>query len=163
MNFLTRRSMITGAGAIVLAGGGVYYGLMRGPDSLEPAKVFAVDGVAIRGTDPVAYFTEGQPVAGRDDISQDWAGATWYFASVQNRDAFREDPSAYAPQYGGFCAWAVAAKGQLYSTQAKNWSIVEDKLYLNYSDKIQGIWEENRPGFIKQGDARWLEIIGNMG
>jgi YHS domain-containing protein len=162
MALLTRRTIIAGSGALMLAGGGAYFGLMRGPENLEPAKVFAVDGIAIRGTDPVAYFTDDQPVIGSKEFSQDWAGATWHFASAQNRDTFRVDPGAYAPQYGGFCAWAVAAKGRLYSTQPKNWTIVDGKLYLNYSDKIQMIWEEDQPGFIKQGDMRWPQLIGDM-
>ncbi|VAV87914.1 hypothetical protein MNBD_ALPHA07-2340 [hydrothermal vent metagenome] len=162
MQVLTRRNVIGGSVVGMLAGGGVYFGLLRGPETLEPAKVFAVDGIAIRGTDPVAYFTAGQPVMGRVEFSHGWAGATWYFASADNRDAFRVEPGKYAPQYGGFCAWAVAAKGRLYSTQPKNWSIVGDKLYLNYSDKIQEIWESDRQGFITQGDARWPEIIGDM-
>ncbi len=162
MHLLTRRNVIIGSGAVMLAGGGAYFGLMRGPEALAPAKVFAVDGIAIRGTDPVAYFTADQPVVGRKEFSHDWAGATWYFASAQNRDVFRAEPSQYAPQYGGFCAWAVAAKGRLYSTQPKNWSIVAGKLYLNYSDKIQDIWEADRQEFIKQGDVRWPEIIGGM-
>jgi YHS domain-containing protein len=163
MALLTRRVMITGAGALILAGIGAYFGLMRGPESLTPAKVFTVDGVAIRGTDPVAYFKQGKPVAGRAEFSADWAGATWYFANAQNREAFLADPSAYAPQYGGFCAWAVAAKGKLYSTQPGNWSIIEGKLYLNYSDDIQALWEKDPQGFIKQADQRWPEIIGDMG
>ena len=162
MLVLTRRHAMIGASAVIFAGVGAYLGVMRGPETLEPAKVFAVDGIAIRGTDPVAYFTENQPITGRKEFSHDWAGATWYFATAENRDAFRANPNAYAPQYGGFCAWAVAAKGRLYSTQPKNWSVVAGKLYLNYSDKIQDLWEADRQAFIAQGDVRWPEIIGDM-
>ncbi len=162
MALLSRRIVIAGSGALLFAGGGVYFGLMRGPEILEPAQVFAVDGVAIRGTDPVAYFTEGKPVAGKKEFSHEWAGATWYFANADNRDTFLAEPDRYAPQYGGFCAWAVAAKGRLYSTQPGNWSIVGGKLYLNYSDGIQEIWDKDRQKFIMDGDKRWPQITGGL-
>jgi YHS domain-containing protein len=119
--------------------------------------------VALGGTDPVGYFTEGRPVAGQAAHSFDWNGATWHFASAENRDAFAADPARYAPQYGGFCAWAVAEKGKLYSTQPDNWAIVEGKLYLNFNDDIQGKWQADVPGFIARGDERWPEVLKGEG
>ena len=65
-------------------------------------------GQAIRGYDPVAYFTEGRPVEGRAEFKHDWNGATWQFASAEHRALFAENPERYAPQYGGYCAWAVS-------------------------------------------------------
>jgi len=78
------------------------------PSVLPAQAVYTEDGLAIRGHDPVAYFTEGRPVRGSAEHVAEWNGATWQFASAQNRDAFLADPEAYAPQFGGFCAWAVA-------------------------------------------------------
>ncbi|HKL65907.1 MAG TPA: YHS domain-containing (seleno)protein [Roseovarius sp.] len=146
------------AGLVALAAvaGQRYLG---GFEELATAPVYAPDGVAIRGTDPVAYFTEGTAVPGTPDHALEWNGATWHFASADNRAAFADDPGAYAPQYGGFCAWAVAEKGKLYSTQPDNWAIVDDKLYLNFNDDIQARWQEDIPGFIEAGDERWPEIL----
>ncbi|MGF1474969.1 MAG: YHS domain-containing (seleno)protein [Geminicoccaceae bacterium] len=148
--------------AVAVAGvGATIYS--RLPEELEAQPVFTEDGVAIRGTDPVAYFTEGKPVQGNSAISTEWNGATWHFSSEENRDQFLSDPEAYAPQYGGFCAWAVAEKGKLYSTQPDNWSIVDGKLYLNFNDDIQAQWEQDIPAFIDQGDQRWPEILASEG
>lgn len=161
-----RRRILIGAGGLVLLAGAGFAELRLwggGFEELAAAPVFVTEGVAIRGTDPVAYFTEGRPVPGRPDFAHDWRGATWHFASAANRDAFAAAPERYAPQYGGFCAWAVAEKGKLYSTQPDNWSIVEGKLYLNFNDDIQARWESDIPGFIVQGDARWPEIVKPAG
>ena len=161
MALVTRRRLLIGAGSLgALAAAGVFtqgFGLL--PAQYAASPVFSEDGLAIRGTDPVAYFTEGQPRQGREDLSFEWTGATWRFASAENRDAFKADPVAYAPQYGGFCAWAVAAKGELYSTQPANWAIVDGKLYLNFNDDIQARWDTDIPGFIAEGDRRWPEIL----
>ncbi|WP_297771931.1 YHS domain-containing (seleno)protein [uncultured Roseovarius sp.] len=161
MAILTRRRAVFGAGAVVagtLAGLGVSW-LTPGFEELAAVPVYAEDGVAIRGTDPVAYFKDGMPVQGAPEHALEWNGATWHFASAENRAAFEADPERYAPQYGGFCAWAVAEKGKLYSTQPENWAIVDDKLYLNFNDDIETRWQEDVPGFIAQGDARWPEIL----
>ncbi|WP_298921639.1 YHS domain-containing (seleno)protein [uncultured Roseobacter sp.] len=160
---MNRRATMLGAGAVLLAGG---YGVVRATNGfgLLPAEyaaspVFVEDGFAMRGYDPVAYFTVGEPTVGDPVFSHTWNGATWVFASAPNRDAFAADPNAFAPQYGGFCAWAIAAKGKLYSTQPSNWRIVEKKLYLNYNDSIQEKWEQDIPGFISEGDKRWPQIV----
>lgn len=155
---MTRRNMLLcgGAGIAVLGGAALLTGH---PPELPPARVFAVDGLAIRGTDPVAYFTESGPVIGDTNIWHDWAGARWTFADMQHRDMFAADPTAYAPQYGGFCAWAVAEKGQLFSTQPRNWAIVDGRLYLNFNDSVQETWNTDPEGFIARGDQRWPEIV----
>jgi len=159
---LSRRWVIAGiGGAVIVLGavGGVVAHRTLTFQAYDPAPVFVADGHAIRGYDPVAYFEAGAPVAGDDRFTAEWNGATWRFASAENRDTFLADPEAYAPQYGGFCAWAVAAKGELYSTQPDNWSIVDGKLYLNFNDDIQARWQEDIPGFIEQADQRWPEIV----
>jgi YHS domain-containing protein len=147
---------VAGLVAIAVVAGQKYLG---GFEELATAPVYAPDGVAIRGTDPVAYFTEGRAVPGTPEHALEWNGATWHFASAETRDRFADDPRAYAPQYGGFCAWAVAEKGKLYSTQPDNWAIVDGKLYLNYNDDIQARWQQDIPRFIAEGDERWPEIL----
>lgn len=156
------RRLLLGAGLLGAAGLAVV-GWRRWPRPLPPAPVFTANGYAIRGYDPVAYFALGRPVVGDDAFTARWNGAVWRFASAANRDAFLAEPEAFAPQYGGFCAWAVAAKGELYSTQPENWSIVDGKLYLNFNDAIQATWETDIPGFIAAGDRRWPAVAGTAG
>lgn len=122
------------------------------------AKIYTEDGIAVDGTDVVAYFTEGKPVAGAKDITHDWMGATWRFASEQNRTVFAADPLAYAPQYGGYCAYAVS-EGYTASTVPEAWRIVDGKLYLNYSRRIQKRWAKDIPGRIKAADANWPKVL----
>ncbi len=118
------------------------------------APVFTADGAAIHGYDPVAYFTEGRPVPGDAQFTHPYQGATWRFASSANRDRFAADPQKYAPQYGGYCAYAVA-KGSTASTDPEAWSIVDDKLYLNYSSGVQKLWSRDIAGNISKADANW--------
>ena len=115
-------------------------------------------GGAIRGYDPVAYFTEKKPVEGKKAFSHKWKGATWYFASERNRDLFRADPAKYAPQYGGYCAYAVS-QGYIASIVPEAWKIVDGKLYLNFSLGVQQTWEQDIPGYIKSADEKWPGII----
>lgn len=115
-------------------------------------------GTAIDGTDPVAYFTEGRPVEGSADFTYEWNGATWRFASAGNRDRFAAAPEKYAPQYGGYCAWAVA-QGYTASTDPEAWKIVDGKLYLNYDKGVQAKWEADIPGFIKSADGNWPKVL----
>ncbi len=121
-------------------------------------RIYAEDGVAVDGTDVVAYFTEGRPVSGSPDITHDWNGATWRFSSRENRDAFAADPAKYAPQFGGYCAWAVS-EGYTASTTPEAWKIVDGRLYLNYSRRIQRRWERNIPRHIASGNANWPKVL----
>ncbi|WP_368187436.1 YHS domain-containing (seleno)protein [Aestuariibius sp. HNIBRBA575] len=124
----------------------------------EP-ETFAVDGIAIRGADPVAFFTQGGPVMGDAAHSYDWAGATWHFANAENRDMFAADPTAYAPQFGGYCAFA-ASKGALATSVPEAWTIYEGKLYLNFSVAVRQVWSEDIPGNIALAEANWPGILG---
>jgi YHS domain-containing protein len=114
-------------------------------------------GVAIEGTDPVAYFAEGKAGEGSSDFEHEWMGATWRFVSAENRDRFAADPEKYAPQYGGYCAWAVS-QGYTAKIDPEAWSIVDDKLYLNYSKDVQKQWSADVSGNITKGDANWPKI-----
>ena len=85
-------------------------------------------------------------------------GATWYFANAGNKDLFAADPEQYAPQYGGYCAYAVS-QGYTAAIDPDAWKIVDDKLYLNFSLKVQKIWEEDIPGYIAKADVNWPQIL----
>ena len=118
-------------------------------------------GVAIEGTDPVAYFSDGRPVEGSSNYEHEWMGATWRFVSAANRDAFAADPEKYAPQYGGYCAWAVS-QGYTAKIDPEAWKIVDGRLYLNYSKDVQAQWSEDIPGNISKGDANWPKIRADL-
>jgi len=131
---------------------------------LVPSAARAIDpvyanaeGLAIRGIDPVAYFTDGHPVEGSSAYTFEWMGATWRFASAEHRALFEADPTKYAPQYGGYCAYAVS-QGQTASSDPEAWTIVEGKLYLNYSPGVKRVWLGRRDAYIKQADARWPKL-----
>lgn len=112
------------------------------------------DNLAIRGTDPVAYFTDGKPRKGSASFETTYLGSTWRFVSAANRDKFIDNPEGFAPQYGGFCAFAAAQNAKA-PTDPKAWNIVEGKLYLNYSRRVRRKWRADIPGFIAAADANW--------
>ncbi len=111
---------------------------------------------AVGGYDAVSFFA-GQPVKGRADTSVRHKGAVWLFASEKNRAAFLAEPERYEPQYGGHCAWA-AAQGERAPGDPEYWRIVDGRLYLNYSAKVQRDWEVDIPEFIRKADARWPKL-----
>jgi YHS domain-containing protein len=113
--------------------------------------------VAIHGYDPVAYFEAGKPVKGSADFSHQTAQASWFFASAANRDLFRSSPERYAPQFGGYCAWAVS-KGYTADIDPEAWKIVNDKLYLNYSKSVQRKWEKDMPQRILDATRNWPNL-----
>ncbi|MDI5983797.1 YHS domain-containing (seleno)protein [Halomonas sp. M4R5S39] len=133
-------------------------GLAWSMGALAEGRIFTRDGLAIGGTDPVAYFTQGQPVQGSPDYQLEWHNATWQFASAEHRDRFQADPEAYAPQYGGWCAWA-AARGEAAATIPEAWKIVDGKLYLNFNRWFQWRWERNIPDNIAAADEHWPNIF----
>ncbi len=106
----------------------------------------------------MAYFTEGKPVKGSAQHTHQWNGATWRFASATNRDTFAASPEKYAPQYGGYCAYGVA-DGYTVSTVPEAWSVVEGKLYLNYSRGVQDSWRKDTPGYIRKANANWPKAL----
>lgn len=132
--------------------------LLLAPLAYAKPPVFETRHGAVRGYDPVAYFTEGTPVKGSNQYSTEWNGAKWYFTSAGNRDRFRADPKKYAPQYGGYCAYAVA-NGYTASTDPNAWSIVDGKLYLNYSLGVREQWKEDIPGHIARANKNWPGVL----
>lgn len=120
--------------------------------------VYSSWGKAIDGYDTVAYFNDGKPVEGNSDFTHEWMGAKWYFANATNRDAFAAEPDNYAPQYGGYCAWAVS-QGYTAKIDPAAWKIVDGKLYLNYSTEIQERWVAGGiDKLIAAGDNNWPAI-----
>ncbi|WP_439141466.1 YHS domain-containing (seleno)protein [Pseudooctadecabacter sp.] len=132
--------------------------LFARPAMAAKPAVFAEDGIAIRGADPVAFFTEGAPVIGSADHALEWEGATWHFASAENMETFMGNPEAYAPQYGGYCAFAMT-KGAIATSVPEAWTIYEGKLYLNFSVNVRQVWSEDIPGNIALADANWPGVL----
>jgi YHS domain-containing protein len=122
------------------------------------ATIFAENQIAIGGADPVAYFTQAAYVPGSADFTYEWQGVTWQFANAAHRDQFASNPEAYAPQYGGFCAWAVS-QGYTAPIDPTAWKIVDGKLYLNYSQAIQQKWARDIPGNIAQANQNWPAVL----
>ncbi|MEM7297156.1 MAG: YHS domain-containing (seleno)protein [Bacteroidota bacterium] len=124
----------------------------------QSPKVYSTKSGAIRGYDPVSYFTKGEPTKGSEEFTAEWNGATWYFSSAENLEAFKQTPEDYAPQFGGYCAYAVS-QGYTYQASPEAWKIVDDRLYLNYSKGIQRKWETKQAEFIKAANTNWPGLI----
>lgn len=120
-------------------------------------SVNEIDGLAIKGYDPVAYFTDKRPVAGSGAFTAIHDGATFHFVSAANRDAFVADPAKYAPQYGGFCAYGTA-RGYKAGIDPAAFTIVDGRLYLNYDTEVRPTWAEDIPGYLKKADTAWPEV-----
>ena len=114
-------------------------------------------GTAIDGTDPVSYFTDERPLKGKSEFFHEWNGATWYFTTAENRDLFAANPENYAPQYGGYCAFAVA-HGYTAKTEPEAFTVVDGKLYLNYDLSIKSRWDGDQKNFIKQAEVNWPKL-----
>jgi YHS domain-containing protein len=123
----------------------------------QKSAVFEKSDKAIRGYDPVAYFTEGIPVQGKDEFVYNWNNANWYFSSKQHLDLFKTNPGKYAPQYGGYCAYGLS-RGYKASTVPEAWTIDNGKLYLNYSLSVRNDWDKNRQERIQKADNYWPQI-----
>lgn len=115
-------------------------------------------GPALRGYDPVAYFQEGRAVEGSGEFSHQYMGATWWFSKAEHRDLFSKAPQQYAPQYGGYCSWAVG-HGYTANGDPRAWKIVDGKLYLNYNEEVKRRWETQASSLIQQGDDHWPRFL----
>lgn len=134
--------------------------LMVGAVAAEKAPVYTAKSgnVGAGGYDVTAYF-DGAPARGDKAFRAEYQGAEWHFASAANRDKFNADPAKYAPQYGGYCAWAVGAKNKLYSGDPLEWTVYNDKLYLNYNRAVKKKWDGDKDKFIVAGDKNWPAIL----
>jgi YHS domain-containing protein len=130
------------------------------PASAREAEVYTgtFSSLAVGGYDTVAYFKAGKPVQGTAQFTTEYKGATWRFASADNLAAFKANPTAFAPQYGGYCAWAVS-QNYTASGDPNYWKIVNGKLYLNYDKSVQATWEKDIPGFIAKADKNWPGVL----
>ncbi len=124
----------------------------------NPIYIDSSNKLAIGGYDTVAYFSQSQAVMGVSAHSTYWKGATWHFSSQENKDLFIQEPEKYAPQYGGYCAYALA-KNKLYKIEPEQFTIVEDKLYLNLNQATKAKWRKRSAKYIKKANLNWPKII----
>lgn len=117
-----------------------------------------VNGVAIQGYDPVGYFTDNKPVMGSKEFSSSYDGATYWFASAEHRATFDADPAKYAPQYGGFCAYAVSLKA-LRPIDPAIFQFVDGRLLLQHTQKAYDLYNKDTAGNTVKADANWPKLI----
>jgi len=139
-------------------------GLMLSPVSAAPAfaesdAIYTTwrNNHAVEGYDVVTFFS-GKPQEGKAEFSTLYMGAEWFFTTQANKDLFLTNPEQFAPQYGGYCAWALA-QGKLAAGRAEHWHVEDGKLYLNYNGRIKRRWLDDKANFIVDGDARWPIIL----
>lgn len=116
--------------------------------------------VAIKGYDPVAYFTESQAMKGSSEYSHEWLGATWQFTGPEHRDLFAANPMSYAPQYGGYCAGGLAYGDRTTNIEPEAWRIIDGKLYLNYDQGTAA--ELEQPGQLEKLEANWPQVRAQL-
>jgi hypothetical protein len=148
----TRRAFVTLAMALTLLVA------IERPAFAEQPAVFAPGGLAIAGYDPVLYLTENRAQPGRPEFSIKWHGAMWRFASAETLSAFEMDPKAYAPQYGGYCAYAVS-KDALATSDPEAFTVWQGRLYLNYSPDVRTLWREDIAGNVGRADNNWPAVL----
>ena len=146
------------AGLSIFLSVGAAGGLVQPAYAAEPAVYTATQNLAVSGYDPVSYFGGGGPVVGSADHQTQWNGATWRFASAANLAKFVADPAAYAPQFGGYCAWAVS-QGYVAQGDPKQWAVVDNKLYLNYNARAKELWDADRSAAIERAKGHWPSVL----
>ncbi len=117
--------------------------------------------VAIKGYDPVAYFTEQTAMKGTEDIAHEWLGAVWNFSNENHKKLFSENPVRYAPQYGGYCADGIAYGDTTTNIDPEAWRIIEGKLYLNY-DPGSATELEDVEGQLEKSVENWPKIRASI-
>ncbi len=123
----------------------------------QQSEVFVTKGMAIKGYDPVAFFTESKAVKGSEALAYKWKDASWLFSTAGNLDAFKERPEKYAPQYGGYCAYGTAGNHKA-PTETDTWTVVNDKLYFNYNANVKKEWMKQQDALIEKADANWVSL-----
>ena len=157
----TRTHVAMSALAAVLAVGAMSIGssapsIAAKAISAPPVFTTTKEKLALNGYDPVAYFVAGGPKKGLAAITAQHQGATWRFESEANKTSFLAQPEKYAPQYGGYCAYAVS-QGYTASADPTAWEIVDGKLYVNYNRSVAASWSKQSRAYITSGDDHWAK------
>ncbi len=149
---MPRRLLVVMLAAALLGGCAARPGVIS--QTAPVVEVNAEKGVALKGYDPVAYFTGGAAVKGKEELSYRWSGTIWRFSSEDNRTLFTLKPEAYAPQYGGYCAYAMS-RGLIADISPTAWAVVGGKLYLNNNGFAHQLWNTDRTENIVAANQNW--------
>lgn len=125
--------------------------------SFAQAVNIGTNDLAIKGYDPVAYFTQNKAVEGSAKFTATHDGAIYRFSSVANRNLFKANADKYAPQFGGYCAMGVALDKKL-DVDPNAFYIKDEKLYLNLNKDVQKKWFTDIPGHLKTANRVWRGI-----
>jgi len=126
--------------------------------AVDPIYATFFSNIALNGYDVVAYHTDGAAYKGKNDFEYEWKGATWRFYSEENLNLFIDNPEAYEPEYGGYCAYAVA-KGTTAAGDPNQFTIIDGKLYFNYNNQTKILWTAERDAFIEQANVNWPNLV----
>lgn len=152
MRVLQRARRVAAAAGLVLAA-------LAANASAGDLSTSNSENIAIKGYDPVSYFTDRKAVRGSDAHSYRWLGATWLFANDEHRRLFVATPASYAPQYGGACAEAMATSGEaVLNIDPESWQIIDGKLYLSADARFQ-----DRALDVAAADRNWQMVRDRMG
>jgi YHS domain-containing protein len=157
MNTRTSRTLLAALGLVLAATAIPATPAFAVVDNSPAAVNTDQQGIALHGYDPVAYFTAGAPAKGDTRFSATFDGARYFFASAENQRRFQANPTAYAPQYGGFCAMGVALHKKL-DGDPNVWKIVDGKLYLNVNADVSVAWQRDIPGNLAKANEEWPTI-----
>lgn len=144
----------------ILIGALLFGGFITAPAAFadsDPVYTSWRNNDAVGGYDTVSFFS-GKPQQGSEAFQTLYKGARWSFATQANLDLFLANPEAFAPQYGGYCAWA-AAQGKLAKGSPKHWHVRDGRLFLNFNARVQKDWNTDIAGFIEKADARWPNLL----
>ena len=148
----SRRSVLVGGAALLVA---------RPAWAKDPYWYPGNGGYAADGADVVAYFDldpSAKGVAGSSDLSVEWNGARWRFSTPETLAKFTADPEKYAPQFGGYCAYAMA-NGALAHGDINAWDVVDGKLYMNFNNSVRRRWRRDVPGNIASAQGHWPNVV----
>lgn len=138
--------------------------LIAVPAMGQTKKLVNVDknGIAIKGYDPVAFFTQNKPVKGKPEFASDYKGAKYWFASAEDKATFDANPSKYEPQFGGFCAYG-ASQGHTAPITIDTFQIVDGRLLFNYDLDVKKEFQKDTQGNLKKADQNWPGIVQKEG
>ncbi|TCU27616.1 hypothetical protein EV130_10319 [Rhizobium azibense] len=158
---MSYRKQTGGTVAYIIAGAAMLLAFAQPAFAQEPVNTGYFGDVAIKGYDPVAYFTENRAVEGSPAHSYRWLGAEWHFTSSENRDRFIAEPGRYAPQYGGYCADGVSFGTVTTNIDPKAWRIIDGKLYLSYDPgAAEGF--EKKPTKVVDSQKHWSQVQSTL-
>jgi YHS domain-containing protein len=138
-----------------------YTGLSQ-TDAFRSKQFNLDDGLALKGYDPVSYFTEHKATKGNKDFSGSYLGVTYYFTSAADRATFQANPSKYEPQYGGWCAYAMGNDGSKVEVDPETFKIINGNLFLFYNrffNNTLKTWNKDEPKLHAQADVNWQKLL----